>query len=64
MEENTNIQENQQEVDEQPVEEKPKGLMPGQEHEDELDYMGGALFALVGNAFNWIKQFFVPKKVE
>ncbi len=74
MEEKDNTQEPQQQADqlseqqpneEQPVqEEKKPPLMPGQEREDELDLMGGALFNLAKNGIEKVKQLFVAKKVE
>lgn len=61
MEENTNIQEVPQQNVQQLTEDKPKGLMPGQEHEDELDYIGAALFKLAKNGFGWMKHLFTKK---
>ena len=63
MEENTNNQELLQQAADQLAEEKPKGLLPGQEHEDELDYMGAAIFGIIKKGFLFIQHFFV-KKVE
>ena len=60
MEENTPVA--PQPTTQQPDQDKPKGLMPGQEHEDELDYMGGALFNLGKKGWEWIKQMFSPKQ--
>lgn len=48
----------------QPEPEQKKGLMPGQEQEDELDYMGAALFALIGKGFAWVKNLISPHKVQ
>lgn len=61
MEENTNTTETQPTPEQQPTQQKPV-LMPGQEHEDELDYMGGALFGILGKGFNWIKNLFQQHK--
>jgi hypothetical protein len=61
VEENINTQEAAQQPAEQIYEEKPKGLLPGQDHEDELDYLGGALFGIIKNIFKWIGHFFVKK---
>jgi hypothetical protein len=59
------VEENNQEVPQQtaqqPIQEKPTGLLPGQEHEDELDYLGAALFGLVKKGFGWVKHFFPAK---
>jgi hypothetical protein len=52
-----------QQTVQQPNQDNPKGLLPGQEHEDELDYMGGALFGLAKSGFKWIKQFFAAKQL-
>ena len=62
MEENINTAETQQTPGQQPNTEKKVVLMPGQEHEDELDFMGAALFGLIGKGFNWIKNLFQPQK--
>ena len=53
----------QNQVNEQPVnppitEEKPEGLMPGQEHEDELNVIGDALFGVFGKMIDAVKHLF------
>ena len=55
---------NPRESDEQIAQEKPTGLMPGQDHEDDLDFFGAVLFAFFKNFFSWIKRLFSVKKVE
>lgn len=59
MEDTTQVQ--PQPVAQQPNPDKPTGLMPGQEHEDELDYAGAALIGLAKRGLEWIKQFFPVK---
>jgi hypothetical protein len=67
MEDNTPTEEAPQQETEQSDQQtdpnKPK-LMPGQEHEDELDYLGAGLVALVTRGFESLRNFFAPKKVE
>jgi len=41
--------------------EKSKGLMPGQEHEDELDLVGAALVEALNKVIEWIKHLFAVK---
>lgn len=62
MEENTQSQQAQQSTAQQPTQDKPKGLMPGQEREDELDYMGRAFFGFIQKGFEWIKQRLAANK--
>jgi len=70
VEETTNTQQQisqqqtpeQNQAPQQPEPERKKGLMPGQEREDELDFIGAALFGLVGKGFRWIKNLFSPHK--
>jgi hypothetical protein len=66
VEENTNTQQTpeQNQAPQQPEPEQKKVLMPGQEHEDELDFMGALLFGLVGKGFGWVKKRFSPRKVQ
>ena len=74
MEENTNTQQSQQapqqqtpeqnQATEQPQSVQKKVLMPGQEHEDELDFMGAILYGIVGKGFRWVKNLFSPRKVQ
>jgi len=53
MEENANIQLKQ--ASSQLEQEAKKVLMPGQEHEDELDFFGAVFVGLVGKAVAWVK---------
>lgn len=57
-------QQPEQQLNEQPQQEKKPPLMPGQEHEDELDYVGGALVTLIKNGFEKVKNLLAAKKVE
>lgn len=58
--EDTTQEATQQPTVEQPTPERPK-LMPGQEHEDELDLLGGVFMNSIQRGFEWIKHFFAPK---
>ena len=62
VEENTTSQEEAQQIIDQVYQEKPKGLLPGQDHEDELDYMGAAIFGVFKKGFQWIVGFFAKHK--
>lgn len=64
MEENINNQNTMQQIEPQSQQEKRPPLMPGQESEDELDYVGGVLVNLTKKGFFWIKNLFAGKKVE
>lgn len=56
------VEEQNQVPQQQESEQKSKGLLPGQEHEDELDYMGAAMFRIFGKGFSWIKNLISPRK--
>jgi len=56
-----NIPVAQQPTNQQSEQDNPKVLMPGQDHEDELDYIGGALFNGAKKGWEWIKQLFAHK---
>lgn len=58
------ISEQEQSPQQQESEQKSKGLLPGQDHEDELDYMGAAMFGLFGKGFAWFKNLISPKKPQ
>jgi hypothetical protein len=61
VEENTNTVNTEQTPELQQTTEKKVVLQPGQDKEDELDFMGAGL---IGKRFQWVKNLFQPKKVE
>ena len=64
MEEKTNTTKSQQTPEQQPNPDQKLVLMPGQDHEDELDFLGGALFGLVSKGYNRIKNLFRQQKAK
>lgn len=61
MEENKNTDNVQLSPEQQPATEKKSGLMPGQDREDELDIIGGALFKMIQNGFMKVKSLFTSR---